>query len=198
MEEEFTPPKNFVVTAALFEGGLAVAAVVLGRVLGYPPLESFHWVWSDFAWGLLGTLPPLFVFYLCVETPFKPLGPTTKVVDELLVPLFKNCRLLELAIISLLAGLGEEMLFRIIVQQSLADWIGGSAGPWIGLLAAAVLFGLLHLLTPVYGLMAALIGLYLGWLWMASGNLLVPITVHATYDFVALVYLVRIRKGTPP
>ena len=72
----------------------------------------------------------------------------------------------------------------------------GAFGPWIGLLAAAFLFGLLHLLTPVYGLMAALIGLYLGWLWMASGNLLVPITVHAAYDFIALVYLVRIRKGT--
>ena len=32
---------------------------------------------------------------------------------------------------------------------------------------------------------------YLGWLWLASDNLLVPIVTHAAYDFAALVYLLR-------
>ena len=43
MEEDFSPPRNFAVIAALFEGGLAVAAVLLGRMLGHPPLDSLHW-----------------------------------------------------------------------------------------------------------------------------------------------------------
>jgi len=193
-ETDLKPPKNFVVMAALFEGGLAVVAVALGKLLGYPPLETFHWSLPDFAWAMAATVPPLVVFYMCVKISFRPLASTVKVIDELLVPLFRNCRVVELAIIAMLAGLGEEMLFRVIVQQSLTDWIGGPAGPWIGLLAAALLFGMLHLLTPAYGIIAGLIGLYLGWLWMDSGNLLVPITVHAAYDFIALVYLVRIRK----
>ena len=42
-------------------------------------------------------------------------------------------------------------------------------------------------------MIAGLIGLYLGWLWMATGNLLVPIVTHTVYDFVVLVYLVKIR-----
>ena len=42
-------------------------------------------------------------------------------------------------------------------------------------------------------MLAGLIGLYLGWLWLAVGNLLVPIVVHALYDFVALMYLVKVR-----
>jgi membrane protease YdiL (CAAX protease family) len=36
--------------------------------------------------------------------------------------------------------------------------------------------------------------LYLGWLWLASGNLLAPIITHGLYDFLALAYLTR-RRG---
>ena len=64
---------------------------------------------------------------------------------------------------------------------------------WVGLIAGGVLFGLAHCITPTYALLAGLIGLYLGWLWIATGNLLVPITTHAVYVFLALVYLIRIR-----
>jgi membrane protease YdiL (CAAX protease family) len=39
------------------------------------------------------------------------------------------------------------------------------------------------------------IGLYLGAVWLATGNLLVPITSHALYDFLAFVYLVQVRKS---
>ena len=48
-----------------------------------------------------------------------------------------------------------------------------------------------NLITPTYGVLAALIGVYLGWVWLASGNLLAPVVAHALYDFVALVVLVR-------
>jgi membrane protease YdiL (CAAX protease family) len=36
-------------------------------------------------------------------------------------------------------------------------------------------------------------GAYLGWLYVGSGNLLVPILVHALYDFVALAFVVSDR-----
>ena len=65
----------------------------------------------------------------------------------------------------------------------------------LGLLAAALLFGLLHSITPAYAILAGLVGLYLGGLWLACGNLLTPIVAHGTYDFLALVYLVRVRGG---
>jgi membrane protease YdiL (CAAX protease family) len=39
--------------------------------------------------------------------------------------------------------------------------------------------------------LAAAIGLYLGWLFDLSGNLLLVIVAHALYDFVILVYLQR-------
>jgi membrane protease YdiL (CAAX protease family) len=62
------------------------------------------------------------------------------------------------------------------------------------LLLAAALFGVLHFITPAYAVLAGLLGLYMGVLYLVTGNLLVPIVVHSLYDFVALLYLVRWRK----
>jgi len=43
----------------------------------------------------------------------------------------------------------------------------------------------------LYALLAGVVGLYLGGLYLLTGNLLVPIVVHALYDVVALGYLRR-------
>ena len=42
-------------------------------------------------------------------------------------------------------------------------------------------------------MLAGLFGLYLGALWLLTGNLLVAIAAHAVYDFFALLYLVRFQ-----
>ena len=62
----------------------------------------------------------------------------------------------------------------------------------------AVLFGLVHPLTPAYLVLAALAGAYLGWTYVASGNLLVPVLAHALSDFAALAWLVRGPPADPP
>jgi uncharacterized protein len=52
-----------------------------------------------------------------------------------------------------------------------------------------------HWITRTYALLAALVGLYLGGLWLWTGNLLVPIVAHALYDFVALIWILRRRAA---
>ncbi|MCE5269280.1 MAG: CPBP family intramembrane metalloprotease [Planctomycetaceae bacterium] len=185
--------KRFAATAALFEGGLAVLAIALGWLLGQPATAAFHLNLRDTVIGLVATLPPLVAFCLCLKCPIQPLQEVARIVDELIVPLFRDCSILQLAIISALAGLGEEMLFRGVIQTAVAAEIGGPHGPWLGLLVAAMLFGLLHPMTPTYALLATLIGAYLGWLLIATGNLLVPVITHAVYDFLALLYFLRWR-----
>ncbi len=196
MDDELQPPKHFGLVAAAFEGGLAVVAVAVGWLVAVDPLESLHWdgVRSGIVLGLLGTIPPLAMFAFCLKWPIGPLRSLVRIVDETLLPMFRTCGLAELAIICILAGLGEEMLFRGLVQTAVAGWIGGQAGTWIALAIASILFGLLHRITNTYAVLAALIGLYLGWLWLITGNLLVPIVVHAVYDFLALAYLLKGRK----
>jgi membrane protease YdiL (CAAX protease family) len=112
--------------------------------------------------------------------------------------MFHNSNLAGMAILSLVAGLGEELLFRGLVQTAIADMIGEPTGLWIGLVVASVLFGLAHFLTVGYVLMAALMGGYLGWLWIASDNLFIPIAAHAVYDFLALVYVGKLRRKPDP
>ena len=188
-------PPNFVLVAVLFEGGLVVVAVVLGWLLGHPPAPKIEWTAAGAAWGAAASLPPMALLLLCVKFPMRPWADVLRVVEKLLVPLFRDCRLVDLAVISILAGLGEEMLFRGVLQEAVAGWVGGQTGVWIGLAVVSILFGMAHLITPAYGVLAGLIGLYLGWLWIYSGNLLVPITAHAAYDVLALAYLARLRSG---
>jgi membrane protease YdiL (CAAX protease family) len=51
--------------------------------------------------------------------------------------------------------------------------------------------------TAAYAVMAGFIGLYLGVLAVWHDNLLVPMVVHALYDFVALTYLVHYHRPQP-
>lgn len=198
MEQQLPTPRNLVFLAVVFEGGLGLLALALGWWLGCPPLEAFRCTLSEACWGALAGLPMLVLLFVSVWYPMWPFSDVLRVVDELLVPLFRDCRVADLALISALAGLGEEMLFRGVIQEVVAGWVGGPAGPWVGLVVAATLFGLAHAITPSYVLLAALMGLYLGWLWIVTGNLLVPVTAHAVYDFIALVYLIKVRRRDRP
>jgi uncharacterized protein len=181
--------KRFVLTAAAFEGGLALLACALGWIFGTPPLRTLRFDLMGIIWGIAATLPPLVLFWLCLKIPLQPLREIVRILDQSVVPLFRNCRLAELAIIAALAGIGEETLFRGVVQTGAAQAIGGPHGWLIGLLAAGCLFGLVHSITPTYALLAAMIGIYLGAVWLACDNLLGPIIAHGLYDFLVLLYL---------
>jgi membrane protease YdiL (CAAX protease family) len=68
----------------------------------------------------------------------------------------------------------------------------------LGILIASAIFGLLHYLSTTYAFYAFLTGVYLGVIYHATGNLYVVMVIHALYDFIALVYLVRMGKGASP
>jgi hypothetical protein len=191
--------QNLMPWALAIEGGLGLAAVGLGWLVGYPPADAVpQWTAADFAAGALSAIPMLAGLIVLVRVPWRPFVELLRVIDESVAPLFRGVRLGEMAVIAGLAGLGEEMLFRGVIQRALAGWIGGPSGLWIALGVTAVLFGLGHAITRMYFAIAALMGLYLGGLLLATNNLLVPITAHAVYDFLALVYLVRIRTPVEP
>lgn len=83
------------------------------------------------------------------------------------------------------AGLGEELLFRGILQFEFIRRLGMSSVLSIGV--SSVVFGLLHAVTPLYALLATIASVYFGTLFLWSdNNLAVPIVCHALYDVVAL------------
>jgi membrane protease YdiL (CAAX protease family) len=176
------------------EGGLAAGAWALGRLLGQPALERLEWRASDGLRGIAASLPLLALFFLLMRGPVGPFTRVKRFLDDVVRPLLGACTLLDLAVLSLVAGVGEEMLFRGVLQGALGRWFG----PWVGMAVAGLLFGLAHPITLTYAVAAAAIGIYFGWLLIATDNLLVVITAHAFYDFVALAYLLRIRRPEPP
>jgi uncharacterized protein len=86
-------------------------------------------------------------------------------------------------VISVAAGIGEELLFRGAVQ---AEW---------GLVLSSILFGAMHISgtgTVAFGAWAAGAGFVLGGLATVTGGLFAPIVAHATYDAIAIL---QIRWG---
>ncbi|HEY2827032.1 MAG TPA: CPBP family intramembrane glutamic endopeptidase [Pirellulales bacterium] len=178
----------------LFEGGLAVAACLIGIFLKTPPWQCIVWRQADAGWGLTAALPLVVGLLIMRRIRGGPLGRLNATVDEMLVPLFARCSIVQLALISAVAGIGEELLFRGVLQPLLIGWLGIAAG----LIIASTVFGLLHAVTVTYAVLATAVGAYLGWLALTTGNLLVPMIAHGLYDFVASVYLihtVRLEKG---
>ena len=177
-----------------FEGGLLFLAWLLGWLLHQPPRAQTRWTWHDFGIGAAATVPLLLGLLICIRWPMGPLRRIKAISEEFIRPLFRECTVADLALISLVAGFGEEMLFRGVVQGVSDRWFGVC---W-GLLIGSVLFGLVHLITPTYAVLATLCGVYFGVLVMLTDNLLAAIVPHALYDFVALLYIVRWSKsGTP-
>ena len=94
--------------------------------------------------------------------------------------MFARIGLREVIVIAAAAGIGEELLFRGVLQ------------PEIGLIPASLVFGVLHMGgrgTLAFGCWVAIMGAALGWLAAATGGLLAPIVAHALYDAAALVYI---------
>jgi membrane protease YdiL (CAAX protease family) len=183
-----------ILLAGAVEGGLGLVALLIGGLTGCWPLADLTWDPTALGWGVLATLPMLLVFVAVERWAVGPLKSLRKLFDEVLRPFFRECSVIELAVMSLLAGVGEELLFRGLLQRGLDYWLGAS---WPALVLASVIFGLFHALSVGYIAVAVGLGLFLGGVWLWSGNLLVPIVAHALYDFVVLVYLLRFAPPAP-
>lgn len=179
--------RDWFLFGCVFEAALLVLAAGLGWLLHRPMWADLRWAPHDAAFGALASLPLLVLFLVTLRSSWRPLAEIRAFLDTAVVPIFRDWSLVQLAVISLLAGLGEEVLFRGVIQ----GWLVQALGTIPGLVLAGVLFGCAHPLTRGYLLLAGLVGVYLGSLWLIAGNLLVPITAHAVYDFLALVYFLR-------
>jgi membrane protease YdiL (CAAX protease family) len=187
MAELVPLPRRLVWLGGLFEGSLGLLAWLLGYFFDQPWWESFCWDGWTVLWGLATCVPMILGFILCMYSRVGPLARIKRFSQEVVGPLFASCTVLDLAMLSLLAGFGEESLFRGFLQPVFGAWLG----PWGGLVLASLLFGLLHPITPTYFVLASLTGAYLGSIWMISENLLIVILAHALYDYVVLLVLVR-------
>lgn len=183
-------------TVALVGGQslLIVASIAVAALVGTPSFglgPGFQLNWSAVSTGVLLTLPlGLLAGALdLVEDKFPALQDVTKATQRSVLALlggeFKPVIALVVSLaLGCVAGLGEEMLFRGVIQYELASRIG--TGVAVGL--SSVVFGALHAVTPLYAILATLASVYFGAIYIWSSNLAVPIITHAFYDLVALLF----------
>ncbi len=186
------PPQLHFYLACLVELGLLVVAVILGWFFQVPALADFHWKFSDLLAGLLSSLPLFALFLWILSSLAKPFVEIRAFMDQVVRPLFHPWPVWQLGVLSLIAGISEEILFRSVIQGGLNHRLG----PVPAIVVAGLIFGALHRMTRAYAVIATLMGIYLGVLWRLGGNLLLPITTHAIYDFIALVFYLKITA--PP
>jgi len=193
-------PANSTTRIALaFECALGFAAIGIGWLMGQSPLVGVSFA-SDEAsrqqvvavgWGLVATGPLLVVLYFCERFPIGPLRGLNEMTNSVVARMFGGATAGQLLAVAIAAGWGEELLFRGLVQGAISQWVSDWPGQVAAILIASVLFGLCHWLNKTYAFLAMLAGAYFGLLLLLTGNILAPITAHAAYDFLALVYLLH-------
>ncbi|QKK02716.1 MAG: CPBP family intramembrane metalloprotease [Pseudomonadota bacterium] len=170
--------------ALVFQGGIVVLGVALALLFGLRPWQRIEPVGADLLIAFAGTLPLLLILAMmpAAARRWRWAGELVRLVQQMLDAVFQRAWPGSVVLVSLLAGVGEELLFRGVVQDGLA----GLAHPVIAIAVAAALFGLVHAVSLAYLIVATVIGLYLGLIYHWNGNLLVPIVIHALYDWIAI------------
>jgi len=169
------------------EGLLIPLALGLAWLLGQSPWDDFRWPLGTLLLAIAFTAPLIALLGL-----FTALGPRwfrelENIVRPAVDALFRGQGRAAVILAALLAGFGEELLFRGVLQAWLADGLG----PWIGLGLASVVFGFMHAVSPAYFVVATVMGLYLGALYHFTGNLVLASLVHAIYDWIAIEMVLR-------
>ncbi len=97
-----------------------------------------------------------------------------------------------LVVIGLLAGVGEELFFRGVVQAKIHQYTGsGHLGVWV----TAIIFSAIHL--QFYGFLPRLfLGAMFGYLYLYSGSLIYPIVAHILNNAFTVVMVYLAKQGT--
>ena len=174
--------RRILLFALATQATLILVAYALSRVLAVSPQ------WGspprDTAIGFGGALLLAGLNYLLLNHALSNwlVDGVRAVYHEVLVPLFSGFNTASIVLVGAIAGLGEEWLFRGVLQ------------PVMGVIVASIAFGLAHVggrNMLAFGLWASGMGFVLGGLAILTGGLTAPMVAHGVYDMLALAYLRR-------
>jgi uncharacterized protein len=139
------------------------------------------WKTAGLAILLMAVSVPLVLYSLNINQ-LVPLPEIFKTMEEQSALIIKGLLqmdhfgefLANLTIIAVLPAIGEELVFRGVVQQQLMRRI---SSPWVAILVSAFIFSVAHF--QFEGLLPRmLLGILLGWLYWQTRNFWVPVIAH--------------------
>jgi membrane protease YdiL (CAAX protease family) len=194
MDKSLLKFTDFFQAACFFETSLIFVALFLGWIVDINPFKMIFFSTSAFFYGAIGTVPLFLMFLGLEQLQQESIVNIRKFLLKTLGPGLHRYQWTHLLLLASIAGLSEELVFRGVLQP----WLESHWGTAIGLLGSNVVFGLVHAVTPLYALLAGIVGLYLGLSMDYSGdrNLLTPIIIHGFYDFLAFMALMRAYRNS--
>jgi uncharacterized protein len=99
--------------------------------------------------------------------------------------------MVNLFMIAILPAIGEEMLFRGVLQRLFAEWFRNVHA---GIIFTAIVFGAIHL--QFYGILPRIfLGIMFGYLFYWSGSLWVPMFAHFLNNGAAVIVSFLVNRG---
>lgn len=133
--------------------------------------------------GSLLALAGYLTYYFAKK--INKLSMVCELFEEVLSPIFKNIRNIDIIALSIASGFCEEIFFRGLLQMK------------VGIVLASLAFGMLHFPGAkywFYTIWATLSGVLLGLLFIYTGSLWVPITAHSVNNIIGMLLLKQLKK----
>ncbi|MDD3012179.1 MAG: type II CAAX endopeptidase family protein [Candidatus Gastranaerophilales bacterium] len=174
--------KELVLTVITVESLLFLIAAIWGYFTPINPFQNIKPDFGDIMFAVLNICLLLAVNFMVINvfSKYIPFFRYLKEAYNEIAPIAANITFSGAFIIAVFSGFAEEFFFRGILQAQ------------FGIIISSIIFGIFHIgnkKTVWYGIYAVLVGLYLGWLYHITENLLVTIIVHCVNNFLALFYM---------
>ncbi len=208
----------FWVQTAILAGGLGLGVLfgLTGDRISSAGVPLWSGSWSGAGWSI-AILSGVTMAWLMLGTVWQLhkmewawLLEIEEILQRVLVPSLRRCSAVQLALIAILAGVGEELCFRWALQggvelvtRKLGSVLRGEYGFTVlerpGLMEAtaffvaagtvSIAFGAFHAVTRAYFWIASLMGFGFAMLAGFGGGLIGAMLAHGLYDFLAFLWI---------
>lgn len=174
--------KELTLLVLVIEVPILVLSIAFGQAFGLDIISKIIITQELTSTGIAATALLIVLNYFVVFVLgnyigiFKPLKTAYDEVCELV----SNAKAPEIILIAIFSGMAEEFFFRGLIQH------------FMGIHFASILFGLFHIgskKTVSYALYTTIVGYYLGFLYLYTGSLWVPILVHVFNNAIAIPFM---------
>lgn len=172
--------------ALMFQGSIGVVGLLAIVLFGIPVQNDGMSLGVAVFWGVAGSVATYAVIVGLTRLP----GLLSDSLETLLEQLHRfacDYSWGVLVALSVFAGVGEELLFRGAIQ----GWLAQHVHDAVAIVAASVVFGLVHYLSFTYFLLATGLGVALGTAYALTDSLALVMIWHGVYDMIALYCLRR-------
>ena len=197
MENEYTG-RRFFKTAVIFESAMIPIAIGLGVL-------CCIWSWagslneilgetsaiSASIYGLFALIPMLLLLVFSATSRLPSVARLRELIRTSFVPILKELSTWQLVVVGLLAGIGEEWLFRGYLQTWVSTLLPDTPMQIGSVIIVSIVFAALHAITPMYAAIVFVVSIYLGIVYESSEQLLTPMIAHGVYDVIALIFIVN-------